>query len=174
MLLIQPEDRPTAAGALRHGWLAGVKTGNEDSADGQEETTQSRGETTLSRKRKVGLATQDSQKKRRSGRNQIVKGDTRCIPVDVASEANAGSQCGGDPTASKAVANICVTTALDASSVGSSVVQVGPRNPESIPHNSQAIHPVGHGAKGGRKIRNIPHTLPKSSTPNTKPNFLIV
>ena len=48
----------------------------------------------------------------------------------------------------------------------------GPRKPESIPHNSQAIHSVGLGAQGGRKIRNIPHTLPESSIPNTKPNLL--
>ena len=117
MLVIQPEDRPTAAAALRHGWLAGLKTGNEDSADDQDETTQSRRETALSTKRKIGLATHDRRKKRRSGRNQIVKGDTRCIPVDVASEANAGSQCSGDLTALKAVANTCVTTASDAASV---------------------------------------------------------
>ena len=154
----------TAEGALGHGWLTGLKTGNEDSAGDKDETTQSRSQSTVSRKRKSGRATQNRQKKRRSGRNPITQDDTRCILVNVASETNAGSQCG---------ANTCVTTTLDAASVGSSVVQVGPRKPESMPHNSQAIHSVGLGATGGRKIRNIPHTLSESSTPNTKPNFLI-
>ena len=165
MLLTQPEDRPTAEGALGHGWLTGLKNGNEDSAGDKEETTQSRSQSTVSRKRKTGRATHGRQKKRRSGRKPITQDDTRCIQVDVASETNAGSQCG---------ANTCVTTTLDAASVGSSVVQVGPRKPESMPYNSQAIHSVGLGAPGGRKIRNIPHKLPESSTPNRKSNLLIV
>ena len=93
MLLIQPEDRPTAAGALSHRWLAGPKTGDEESGGGQDETAQSRGESTPRRKRKIELATHDKRKKRRSERDPILQDGTRCIPVDVALEANAKSLC---------------------------------------------------------------------------------
>jgi len=40
MLLIQPEDRPTAARALRHFWLAGLKSDTENSGDDQDEKAQ--------------------------------------------------------------------------------------------------------------------------------------
>ncbi|KAG0133636.1 kinase-like domain-containing protein, partial [Tuber indicum] len=42
MLVIQPEDRPTAASALRHAWLVDVKGDNENGGDDQDETTQGR------------------------------------------------------------------------------------------------------------------------------------
>ncbi|PUU79622.1 kinase-like domain-containing protein [Tuber borchii] len=163
MLVIQPEDRPTAAGALSHGWLTGLRTGNEHSVGGQDETTQSRGETTPGRKRKIGLATQNRMKKRRSRRNPIALDSTKCIPVGVASEASAGSQCGGDPSAlGEPVANTYVTTPSDAASLRSSVVQAGPRKPKLVPHNSQAAHSIGLRAPRKKKIRNISHTLPEN------------
>ncbi|PUU79621.1 kinase-like domain-containing protein [Tuber borchii] len=152
LLVIQPEDRPTAAGALSHGWLAGLKTGDEHSTGDQDETTQSRGETASGRKRKIGLATHDRKKKRRSRRNSITLDGTKCSPVGVASEANAGSQCGGVQTALREpVANTCVTTPSDAASVRSS--------PELAPHNSQAGHSIRLKPPRKEKIRNIPHTL---------------
>ena len=172
MLLIQPEDRPTAEGALGHGWLTGLKTGNEDSAGDKDETTQSRGQSTVSRKRKTGRATHDRQKKRRSGKNPTRQDDARCIPVDVTLEVNAGSHCFGDLTP-KVIANTRVTTPLDADFVEGSVVQAGCRKPEFIPHNSQATHSNGSKAPRKKNISNISQTRPESSTPNTKPNSLI-
>ena len=173
MLLIQPEDRPTAEDALSHGWLTDLNSGNEVSGGDQDETTQSRGETSPSRKRKIEPATHDKRKKRRSGRNPIVQDDARCIPVDVALEANAGSQFSGDPTTPKAVANTCATTSPDAASVGNSAVQAGPRKLESIPHNPHATHFKEPKPPRKKKIPNIPQSRPQSNTPDTKPNLLI-
>ena len=173
MLLIQPEDRPTAAGALSHRWLASPNTGNEDTRGDQDKAAQSRGESTLNRKRKIGLSTHDGRKKRRSEGNPIPQVDARCIPVDVALEANAGLQCGGDPTAPKAIADNCVMTPSDAASVRNSAVQAKPRKPELIPHNPQDAHSKEPKVMRKKKIRNIPQTRPQSSTPNTKPNPLI-
>ena len=42
MLVIQPEDRPTAASAQSHCWLDGLKSDNADSGAGQDEVTQDR------------------------------------------------------------------------------------------------------------------------------------
>ena len=52
MLIIQPEDRPTVVGALSHRWWVGLKRNTEDSGENGDGTTQSRNESTLSRKRK--------------------------------------------------------------------------------------------------------------------------
>ena len=164
MLLIQPEDRPTAAGALSHRWLAGPKTGDKDSGDDQNETAQSQDKSTLSRKRKIALAARDRREKRRSGGNPIPQD----IPADVGLEGNAESQYGGDPTTPKAVTDTCVTTPLDIASVRNSAFQTGPRKLELMPHNPQATH-FKPKAPRKKKIRNIPQTRPQSSTPNTKP-----
>ena len=43
----KPEDRPTAAGALSHGWLAGLKSDNKDSGGDQDETEHNLGEDAL-------------------------------------------------------------------------------------------------------------------------------
>ena len=178
MLLIQPGDRPTAAGALSHRWLASPDTGNEDTRGDQDETAQSRGESALSRKRKIGLSTHDGRKKRRSGRNPIRQVDARYIPVGVALEANAGSQCGGDPTTPKAMADNCAMTPSDAA-CQESAAQAGPQKlelmtwkPELIPHNPQAAHSKEPKAMRKKKIRNIPQTRPKSSTPIPNPTLL--
>ena len=122
MLLIQPEDRPTAAGALSHAWLTGLKTGDGDSGEDRDDAARSQGESALSRKRKIGLVTHDGRKKRRTGRNPISQEDTRCIPVDVDLGVNAGSQSGDAPTTPKAITDTWVTAPSGASSVLSSVV----------------------------------------------------
>ena len=179
MLLIQPEDRPTAAGALSHRWLAGLMTGIEDSGGDRDEAAQSQGEGALSRKRKIWLVTHDRRKKRRGGGNPIPQDDARCIPVDVALEANAGSQCGGDPTTPKAVADTCATTPSNAASVRNPAFQAGPRKLELmtrklelIPHNPQAAHSKKPKAPRKKKIHNIPQARPKSSTPIQNPTLL--
>ena len=48
MLTIQPEGRPTAAGALGHSWLVGLESDDEDSGDDQDETAHSGEEQSLS------------------------------------------------------------------------------------------------------------------------------
>ena len=69
MLSIQPEDRPTAAEALNHAWLAGPTNGKERSGGDEGRTPPSRDESTPSRKRKNRLAPDDKSKKRRSERD---------------------------------------------------------------------------------------------------------
>jgi len=64
MLEIQPEDRPTAGGALRNPWLTGLKNDSEESGDDKDEST-------LSRKRKKRRATYNEPKRRRNERNPI-------------------------------------------------------------------------------------------------------
>ena len=90
----------------------------------------------------------------------------------MASEANAGSQCGGDSTAPKAVANTCVTPPSDAASAGGPAVQTWSQESQSMPHNSQTIHSIELKAPGKKKIRNIPYTLLQCSTPDTKLNSI--
>jgi len=87
MLEIQPEDRPTAADALRNPWLTELKNDSEGSGGDKDEGT-------LSRKRKNGRAIYN-EPKRRSGRNLT----TQQGAVRRASLAGgARSETGCDPT----------------------------------------------------------------------------
>jgi len=74
MLVIQPEDRPTAASALRNPWLTGVKSICEENGDGKDEST-------LSKKRKNRRATYN-EPKRRSERNSVRQEGARCTLGD--------------------------------------------------------------------------------------------
>ena len=98
MLVIQPADRPTAAGALSHEWLAGIHSDNEDSGKDQDEVTQDRDECTRSTKRKSSLSMHDRPKKRRSRRIKPKLVNKKCIPGGVALDAGAGPQSGGNPS----------------------------------------------------------------------------
>ena len=64
MLVIQSEDRPTAAGALSHRWLAGLKGNNKDSEDDRDEAVQTPDEGTLDWRGGKQLATSGVLKKR--------------------------------------------------------------------------------------------------------------
>ena len=173
MLLIQPEDRPTAAGALSHGWLTALKTGDGDSREDQGGAGRSQGASTLSRKRKIGLATHDGRKKRRTGKSPITQDDARCTPVDVDLEVHAGSHSGCAPTTPKAITDTCGTTPSGASSVLSSVVQARPQKSELMPHNFQSTHSEGLKTPRKKGISNVLRTRSQSSTPNTpSPTFL--
>ena len=103
MLSIQPDDRPTATGALSHRWLAGLKGGNGDSGDDQDEVRQSRDEGRKSRKSRDKRASHDRPKKQRSERNPSSQDRPGCTPGDLAVEGNPGSLGGGDPTSPKAI-----------------------------------------------------------------------
>ena len=174
MLLIQPEDRLTAAGALDHEWLAGIHSDNEGSGGDQDQVTQGRDASTPSGKRKNSLPTHDRSKKRRSRRNQITPDDIRNIPGGVALGAGAGSQRGGDISTQKTVIDTSVMTLsrADAASSKSSGVETGPRKSELMPHNSQATDSNGPNALRETDIGYIPQTFPQGSTPNTKLNPL--
>ena len=167
MLLIQPENRPTAAGALSHRWLAGLKSDDKGSGDDQDETAQCLGEDALGGRSGKQLATWGVQRKRRSDRNSVTQGDTKCILGAVQSQSS------GHANTPNAIIDDSVITLLDVASPESSPPQTGLPKLELMPHSLQVTRSVGKGTKLLRRkqIRTIPQSLPRSSTPNTKPNL---
>ena len=101
MLVIKPGDRPTAAGALSHGWLAGLKCSDECSQEDGGRTTPNRNESTPSRNRKNRPAPGDRPENTRIKRDRPTLDDTKCIPGDVGSRINPRSQRGGEFTPRK-------------------------------------------------------------------------
>ena len=170
MLGIQPENRPTAAAALSHEWLAGIHSDNEDSGKDQDEATQGRDESTRSGKRKKSLVTYDPPKKRRSKRTQITQADTSCIPGGAALDSDAGSQSGSNPSTQKTVIDTsAITLSLGgAASAESSGFETGRRISESMPHYFQVTDSKSPNALGTTKIHDIPQTCPQSSTPHPR------
>ena len=67
MLQIQPEDRPTAADALSHTWLADLESNNEHSRDDGANTIRNGCRSMLSGKRENRLTTNDRPKQRSRG-----------------------------------------------------------------------------------------------------------
>ena len=175
MLLIEPEDRPTAAGALRHEWLAGPKSDDKDSRDDRDKTAQCLGEGALGGRGGKQLATCGVPKKRRSDRNSVMQGDTKCILGAVVLGANAQSLSSGHTTTPNVITDDSVITLLDVASPGSSLPQMGPLKPELMPHNLQITSSARKDTKMLRKnqIRNIPQSCAQSRSPNTKPNLHI-
>ena len=102
MLIIQPEDRPTAAGALKNPWLTGLKNESEESGDDKNERT-------FRRKRKNRLATYN-EPKRRSERNPITKQGTECTLGGVSLEEGARSQTSCDPTIAESALDTSILT----------------------------------------------------------------
>ena len=144
MLVIQPEDRPTAAGALSHRWLAGIKSDCEDSGDDQDRTAQSLDDGVLGRMGEKLLAIHDIPKEKR----------------------------GGHATTLKARINGTVITQLDVVSPEISIFQIASLKPESIPQSPLIPRSAGRGAKTLRRkqIHPIPQSRGQSSTPNPKLN----
>ena len=175
MLLIQPEDRPTAAGALGHEWLAGIHGDNEGSGEDQDQVTQGRDASTRGAKRKNSLATHGRPKKRRSKRNQTKPANRRCIPGGMALDVGAESQSGGDLSTKKpATHTSAMTPSPDTASAESSGVDPGAQKSELMPHNIQATYSKGPNALRKAKTCYIPQTCPQSTTTNTKPILLII
>jgi len=171
MLAIQPQDRPTAADALNHAWLADLKSDNEHSGHGEAETIQSgyRREKP-SRKRENTLSTTDGPKKRRSERNRISQADARYIPGGLDLGAGAGFRGGGGPTTRGTIIDTSVMVLLpsDAASALNLEVETGPRKSELVPGSFQATNSKSPKLlKRNKKILNPPQTCPQSSTPNT-------
>jgi len=163
MLVIQPEDRPTATGALRNTWLIGFKSDSEDSGDDQDMRIQSHDRSTLNRKRKSRLATYNEPKKRRSERNPVTQEGIRCIPGGVTLEANVGSQIGGDPT----FAESTLGTSMMTISTESLVVEVEPRKSGFVSHDFQATHSGNPKPVRKKQTGHIPQACHQSMTQNT-------
>ena len=173
MLMIRPEDRPTATAALRHSWLAGLKSGNEDSGDCRDTMTKSRDESILSVKCESTLATNYRQKEGRSERNPITQGNTKCIPRYATLAATAGSKmCGDNATGPRASIGTCAAIPSDPTSTESSTVQEGGRGSGLILHHLQSPHPEGPNELRKSLIGNIPQTLSQSSTPKISPTHI--
>ena len=96
MLSIQPGDRPTAADALNHGWLAGLMGGNEHSGGDVGPTPPSRGETTPRRKLKNTPAPHVGPEKRRCQGGPPTADDARYMTSEVDLEVNPRSQWRGE------------------------------------------------------------------------------
>ena len=102
MLAIKPGERPTAADALSHRWLAGLKCSSDEcSEEDGGGTTPNRNESTPSRKRKNRPAPHDRQENRRTKRDRPTLDDTERIPGDVGSRMNPRSQRDGEFTPRK-------------------------------------------------------------------------
>lgn len=153
MLSIQPDDRPTAAGALSHRWLAGLKDGNGDSRDDQGEVTQSRDGGGKSRKSKDKRASHDRPKKKCREINPSSRDELGCILGDAAVEGNPGPLGGRDPTTPK----IIIDTSIIAPS--------GAASAESRPQNFQTPRCGGLKPLGKKQICDIAPTCPQSRTP---------
>ena len=174
MLLIQPEDRPTAAGALSHEWLAGLKSDDKDSRDDQDETEHNLGEDALGWRGRKQLAT-CGVPKRGVDRNSVTQGDTKWFFEAVVLGANAQSQSSGHATTPNAIIDDSVIPLLDAASPESSLSQIRPLKPEVMPHSLQVTHSAGKGTKMLRRkqIRTIPRSCAQSISSNTNPNIHI-
>ena len=173
MLVIPPEDRPTAVGALKHVWLEGLMGGSEDSRADRDKAAHNRDESTRGRKSESRFAGYAGQKKIRSERIPITQDDTRCTPGGIALGTDAGLQVGSDPTMPKPGINPPVIALSDPTPIENSPVQTEHQTPEIMPHNFPASHPRGPKALRQKQNRNIPQTCPQSSIPNSKPNLHI-
>ena len=104
-------------------WLVDLKSGNEDSGDDQDETAQSREESSWSRKAEDGPTTHDGRKKRRGQGNPIARDNLKHAPRDVALKANPGAQSGSEPTASKSAIGTTIMTLPGLASAEGSLIQ---------------------------------------------------
>ena len=171
MLAIQPQDRPTAADALSHAWLADLKSDNVHSGDDGAKTIQSGYRRKKpSRKRENTLSTTDRPKKRRSERNRISQADTRYIPGGLDLGAGAGFQCSGGPATRGTMSDTSVMVPLpsDAASALNLEVETGTRKSELVPGSFQVTNPKApKNLKRNKGILSLPETCPQSSSPNT-------
>ena len=173
MLVIPPEDRPTAVGALGNAWLEGILGGSEDSRGDRDKAAHDRDESARGRMSENIFAAFARPKKIRNDRNPITQDDTRCTLGGMALGINAGSQVGSDPTIPKLGINPPVITPSDPTSIENPSVQTEHQTPEMMPHNFPAPHPWGPKALRQKQISNIPQTCLQSKIPNSKPNLHI-
>ena len=138
MLAIQPEDRPTAEGALDSEWLMGLQSDDEDGGDDQDETTR-RGEgKTRSEKSEGKPTTRDEPKKEGSQRNPTTKDDQKHAPKNIASRAGPGPESFSDPTPVESEIDTAITVLPDVASVESALIPKGSMKLELIMDTSES------------------------------------
>ena len=164
MLAIQARDRPTATDALRHEWLTGLKSDNEESGDDKDERTHSRDGSTLSRKRKNRLATNNEPKKK-SETEPIIPEGAKCIPGGTNFGADTGSEM-GDPTIAENSLDTSMATPPDSAPTESLLAQTGSRKSDIMSHNPQATHSKSPKPMRKKQIRNTLQTYHQSRTQN--------
>ena len=170
MLLIQPEDRPTAARALCHGWLAGLRSDYKDSGDDRDEAAQCLGEGAVGWSGGKQLATCDIPKKS-SSESPVIQEETRCILREVVLGTNARSQRSGHATSPGAIIDGSEITLLAVASPESSLPPMGLQKLELMPHSLQVTHSASKSAKMLRRkqISTVPQSWAQSSTPTKHP-----
>ena len=130
MLAIQPEDRPTAAGALANEWLVGLQSSGGDGGDEQDETTQRGYEGSENGENKGKITTLDEPRKR-SQRNPTTKGDPKHASGNIASGVGSKPQVFSYPTAPESEIDTAITILSDVASSESSLVSKRPIKLES-------------------------------------------
>ncbi|KAG0133629.1 kinase-like domain-containing protein [Tuber indicum] len=161
VLAIQPGDRPTAANALRHEWLAGTKGDNVDGIYDQDETTKRQDDCTWNRKSESELATHDKPKKRRRKRKLVTRDDSKHTAGDLSLGANSGSRRGSHSNTRNSANGTSLMARPDVASIGSSLIQTGPLHSELISHNFQATQSKGPKVRGKKQVHNISQTPPQ-------------
>jgi len=162
MLAIQPGDRPTATGALRNQWLAGLGGDDEESGDDKDKRTQSRDGSTLSRKRKKKVSTNNEPKKRNE-RDAIILEGAKPIPGGANFGANTESEMSDDLTIAENSLDASMIMLSDTLRTESLVV----RKSEIVSHNPQATHSKSPKRMRKKQIRNTPQTCRQSMTQRT-------
>ena len=163
ILLIQPEDRPSAAVARSHEWLADPKSDDEDSGDDQDEVTQSPDESARSSRSREELAVHDRLKNIHSERTPISEDDTRCIPRDVAIGANPRPPRGKNPTAPRAMIDASIETQSHVASAEGSAASPPLLRLEFTPHYSSPAHSKSPKVAGKKQIGDTPQTYSQGS-----------
>ncbi|PWW73102.1 kinase-like protein [Tuber magnatum] len=171
MLTIQPENRPTAAGALRHAWFTGLKSDYGNSGDDQDEARQSWAESTKSRKSENKLPAHGKPKKRRSGGSPITHGNTEYTPRDTALGSKKGSPRRNDPSTPRSVVGNSAATPPDAPSIEGSLFRMEPLESQLTPRGFNATRSKGTEAQGNGQIHSTPQTYLQGDVQNTKPNL---
>ena len=90
MLVIPPEDRPNAVGALKHVWLESHMGGSEDSREDPDLEAHNRDKSTRGRKSENRLAAYAGPKKVSSERDPIIRDHRRCTQCSQSSGAPVG------------------------------------------------------------------------------------
>jgi len=166
MLAIQPGDRPTATGALRNQWLTGLPSDDEGGRDDKDKGTHSGDRSTLSRKRKKRLAT-NNEPKERNERDAIIPEGTKRITGGANFGANTGSKMGDDLIIPENSLDTSMMALSDTSPNESLVVQTGSRKQDIVSHNPQATHSKSHKRMRKKQIRHTPQTCRQSMTQRT-------
>jgi len=167
MLMIRPENRPTATDALRNEWLTDLKSDNEESGDDKDGRTQSRDGSTLSNKRKKRLATYNEPKKK-SERGPITQEGAKCIPGGADLWVNTGSEM-GDLIIAENSLDTSIVTPSDTPPTIRLAVQTGSRKSDILSHYSQATHSKSPKPMRKKQICNTLQTFHQGRTQNAPP-----